>query len=228
MVPCLVLNATEHPLAVVPALRALRLVMEGRANIKEEHPTKKFHSVSLEFPVPTTIVLKTYRQTGAGYHGPAQLNQRNLFVRDNYRCAYCGRHVMELNYDEKKGALEYLTRDHVVPLSRQGEDTWTNVVTACSTCNHTKDDNTPEQILEHVMYYEQRVVDLSMLMEADAGGGPDSGEESDSADVRRELADSARLLKLWQGLMRSVSPREATVFEILQKRQKRLSQERAA
>jgi len=31
-----------------------------------------------------------------------------------------------------------LTRDHVVPISRGGKDVWTNVVTACRSCNNRK------------------------------------------------------------------------------------------
>jgi len=31
-----------------------------------------------------------------------------------------------------------LTRDHVVPTSRTGRDSWDNVVAACKRCNHHK------------------------------------------------------------------------------------------
>jgi 5-methylcytosine-specific restriction endonuclease McrA len=31
-----------------------------------------------------------------------------------------------------------LSRDHIVPVSRGGRDTWTNVVTACKRCNQRK------------------------------------------------------------------------------------------
>ena len=51
-----------------------------------------------------------------------------LFRRDRYICAYCGeRHPKHL-----------LTRDHVVPTSKDGEDRWENCVTACQTCNWGK------------------------------------------------------------------------------------------
>ena len=57
-----------------------------------------------------------------------------LFARDGYRCQYCGRGRRELGYRES------LTRDHVTPLSRGGDNGWTNVVTACSKCNLRKAD----------------------------------------------------------------------------------------
>ena len=60
---------------------------------------------------------------------PALTNPR-LFRRDDHMCLYCGDYL----YDGE------LTRDHVVPVSRGGADTWENVVTACRECNHRKAD----------------------------------------------------------------------------------------
>lgn len=45
-----------------------------------------------------------------------------------------------MKFSEKR-----LTIDHVVPLSKGGKHEWTNVVTACSTCNNKKGDKTPEK-----------------------------------------------------------------------------------
>ena len=139
MLTCVVYNTSHEPLALVEAERGLVLHLEGKALILEELPDKKFRTVSTEYPVPTSIVLKEYRHTGAKYYSAAQLNQRNLFTRDDYTCQYCGRKDYELN---KK---EYLTRDHVLPQSRGGEDNWVNVVTCCSSCNHRKDNQTPKE-----------------------------------------------------------------------------------
>lgn len=51
-----------------------------------------------------------------------------LFERDEGTCLYCG--VVFPKRD--------LTRDHVVPRSRGGKDTWENCVTSCKRCNHHK------------------------------------------------------------------------------------------
>lgn len=139
MLHCVVFNSSHEPLAVVSAEEGLVLTLKGKAIILEELPDRKFRTVREEYPVPTSVVLKEYRRTGAKYYGKAQLNQRNLFVRDDYTCQYCGRHVLEFRPGE------YPTRDHVLPQSRGGRDTWTNVVTSCSSCNHRKDDKTPEE-----------------------------------------------------------------------------------
>ncbi len=58
------------------------------------------------------------------------LTNRRLFRRDNHMCLYCGDYLYDCE----------LTRDHVVPVSRGGPDTWENVVTACRICNHRKAD----------------------------------------------------------------------------------------
>jgi len=49
----------------------------------------------------------------------------NVFLRDRFTCQYCGEPYP--SHD--------LTFDHLVPRSRGGRTIWTNVVTACATCN---------------------------------------------------------------------------------------------
>ena len=70
------------------------------------------------------------------WEGTPALTNPGLFRRDDYICLYCG--------EELPPAM--LTRDHVVPLSAGGRDTWENVVTACQPCNHRKDNHTLEDI----------------------------------------------------------------------------------
>lgn len=63
------------------------------------------------------------------------LTNRALFRRDQNMCLYCG------NYFDNIA----LSRDHLVPLSRGGEDAWTNVVTACKRCNARKGNRLPDE-----------------------------------------------------------------------------------
>jgi len=63
------------------------------------------------------------------------LTNRELFHRDQHMCMYC----VEIFSDGK------LTRDHVIPISQDGADMWTNVITACVKCNQRKGCRTPEQ-----------------------------------------------------------------------------------
>jgi 5-methylcytosine-specific restriction endonuclease McrA len=65
---------------------------------------------------------------------PSLTNQA-LFARDHGLCLYCG---------NRFGKSE-LTRDHVIPASKGGPDDWSNVVTACWSCNVRKGSRTPAQ-----------------------------------------------------------------------------------
>jgi len=81
--------------------------------------------------------------TGAGAHLHAPgLTNPMLFARDRQLCAYCGKRYLARD----------LSRDHVVPVSRGGRDTWTNTVTACRNCNIRKGGQTPEQASMPLLY----------------------------------------------------------------------------
>ena len=62
------------------------------------------------------------------------LCNRTLFQRDGHICLYCGGRFGDAQ----------LSRDHVRPLSRGGQDQWNNVVAACIRCNNYKAGRTPE------------------------------------------------------------------------------------
>ncbi|NNJ98591.1 MAG: HNH endonuclease [Gammaproteobacteria bacterium] len=62
------------------------------------------------------------------YETVPPLTNRELFRRDRHTCMYCLTSLAD----------RHLTRDHVLPLSRGGDDVWTNVVTACRSCNQRK------------------------------------------------------------------------------------------
>ena len=63
------------------------------------------------------------------------LTNTALFARDAFLCLYCG---------QQFGRYQW-TRDHVVPISKGGRDTWENVVSACFHCNSRKGGRTPNQ-----------------------------------------------------------------------------------
>lgn len=129
---CEVLNASYDPLSVVSGRRALVLCLKGKASVVQEHPEYSITSATDIHPIPTQILLKEMVKTRRTTRCTAQLTQRNLFVRDKYTCQYCNRHRSEL----KNG--EFLTRDHIHPQDKGGQDTWTNLITACITCNNKK------------------------------------------------------------------------------------------
>jgi hypothetical protein len=74
-------------------------------------------------------------------HTPTISNPK-LFVRDRHVCAYCGGFF----------AFEELTREHIVPVSRGGVDSWMNCITACRACNGRKADRLPEEAHMSLLY----------------------------------------------------------------------------
>jgi len=66
------------------------------------------------------------------------LTRREVFLRDDHTCQYCGLHTRDL------------TLDHVIPRAKGGKHTWDNLVSACSPCNHRKGQRTVEQARMHL------------------------------------------------------------------------------
>jgi 5-methylcytosine-specific restriction endonuclease McrA len=132
---CLALNASFEPLTLVPARRAVRLVLDQKAEILEVDGEKRFRSERDSFPCPTVIRLVRYVHVPRRFR--RQVTNTFLFARDDYTCQYCGKHRRELR------GRQFLTRDHVLPISHGGDNDWSNVVTACSPCNNRKGNRTP-------------------------------------------------------------------------------------
>jgi 5-methylcytosine-specific restriction endonuclease McrA len=124
----LVLNVTDAPLAVVPARRAVVLVLNEKAEVVRTNGAM-FRSERLALEAPSVVRLRRFVHVPFRPHAP--LTRRAVFARDEGRCQYCG------------GVAENL--DHVVPRSRGGLHVWENVVAACRRCNAKKMDRTPEE-----------------------------------------------------------------------------------
>ncbi len=137
---CLALNASFEPLTMVPVRRALRLVIDRKAEIVEADGAL-VHSERLALPRPAVIRLVKFVHVPRRFR--RQVTNTFLFARDNYRCQFCGRAQPELR------PRECLTRDHLVPLSRGGTNGWSNVLTACSSCNTRKGNLLPEEAGMH-------------------------------------------------------------------------------
>ena len=152
---CLALNSSFEPLTMVPVRRALRLVIEGKAEIVEAEGRDVVRSAHLVLPRPAIIRLVKFVHVPRRFR--RQVTNTFLFARDHYRCQYCHRWQLELR------PRECLTRDHLVPLSRGGSNEWSNVVTACSTCNTRKGNRLPDECGMHPLTHphEPHFVHLS-------------------------------------------------------------------
>jgi 5-methylcytosine-specific restriction endonuclease McrA len=75
-----------------------------------------------------------------------RLTRRNLMLRDEHQCQYCGRrpNVRDLNLD------------HVLPRCRGGGDSWENLVVSCRQCNLRKGRRTPDEAGMRLLRLPQR------------------------------------------------------------------------
>ncbi len=134
---CLALNASYEPLTLVAPRRAIRLVLDQKAEMLEVDEGRYFRSERDSLPCPTVIRLVRFVHVPRRFR--RQVTNTFLFARDDYTCQYCGREKGQLR------GRQFLTRDHVMPVSQGGANGWTNVVTACSPCNSRKGNHTPAQ-----------------------------------------------------------------------------------
>lgn len=93
--------------------------------------------------VPSILAVLGARAVRLNSTVPRLVNEA-LFLRDRYLCCYCGDHFGDNR--------PLLTRDHVMPLSRGGSDSWDNVVTSCRACNQKKDDRLIEECSLQMRY----------------------------------------------------------------------------
>jgi len=155
--PVLVLNRGYAATRVVPVRQAFMLlfrrvaevisVVDGRweqfdltswieiADLQRRYESgdhEWIRTASREVAVPRIIRLQLCNRQ-PDHH--VRLNRRNLYARDGNCCQYCGRRF----------PISELSIDHVMPQSRGGENTWSNLVCACVRCNARKGNRTPRE-----------------------------------------------------------------------------------
>ena len=120
--PVLVLNGNYAPINVCTTRRAMCLILIGKANMVMDG-RGVVRTITRSYPKPSIIrlrhMIKRPRQS-------VKLSKQEIFRRDQFKCQYCGQKSKEL------------TVDHVLPQHMGGESTWSNLVTACTSCNHKK------------------------------------------------------------------------------------------
>jgi hypothetical protein len=112
----LVLNSSYEPINFTNWKRAIVLLLKEKAQVLSSRVIRLLDYVKL--PLSKIMNINPSRSM--------------IYKRDNHTCQYCG-------------ARSKLTIDHVLPRSRGGEDTWENLVVACSSCNTKKG----SMLLEH-------------------------------------------------------------------------------
>ena len=120
------LDSAFKPIEVVSWQEAIVLTWLNKA-YAVEFSNKWVHSATQSFQVPSVIVL--FRYIDEKFF-TLPCTRRNVLLRDENQCQYCAYTFRESD----------LTLDHVVPRSKGGKNTWSNVVAACKGCNQKKRD----------------------------------------------------------------------------------------
>jgi len=141
--PCLALAADFTPEGFLPWRDALTSVISRRAYVVEEYDAS-VASPSRRFKLPAIIAR---RAQSATLYKPAAFTRANVFLaysilspdqrgrprKTAWKCALCG----AIEHD-----MSALTFEHIVPRSRGGLSTWSNIALAHAPCNHRKGSRT--------------------------------------------------------------------------------------
>ena len=127
----LLLNADGQPLSLLPLStiswqNAVKAMFADKVHVIREYEDIFLRSSRLTLNMPSIVMLNTYHRQPT----LAKYTRRNVYIRDDYQCQYCGD-----KFDHND-----LTLDHVIPKSKGGRLGWENTVTACGPCNVAKSD----------------------------------------------------------------------------------------
>jgi len=144
----LIIDAQGQPVRWAHLMRAARYYAAGKVltdlgenlfsmmgGLQEESGLRS------EFITSSIVMIRGRHRIPLG-HAHVGLTKHRLFARDRHVCAYCGEHFAESE----------LTVEHIAPVSRGGQHTWTNVVTACRSCNTRKGNRRPEEAHMPLLY----------------------------------------------------------------------------
>lgn len=141
---CLLLNSDFTPIRILSWKQAMVIDFRHKDNpntpidVIDYHPSNFVNGANDKvYPIPSIIRIKKFFNL---YQKPINFSRKNLFIRDDYSCQYCGRSFPN----------NQLTYDHVVPKSRYKPNlkkctNWTNIVTSCRACNARKGNKTPQE-----------------------------------------------------------------------------------
>jgi 5-methylcytosine-specific restriction endonuclease McrA len=103
--------------------------------------TQESSGLRSEFITSSIVMIRGRHRIPIG-HAHVGLTKHRLFARDRHVCAYCGSQMHDSD----------LTVEHILPVSRGGRHEWTNVVTACRSCNTRKGNRRPEEARMPLLY----------------------------------------------------------------------------
>jgi 5-methylcytosine-specific restriction endonuclease McrA len=125
-----VLNYVGDPVTVVSWQRAMTMIHNGLAEVKEYVEGRMISSPSAQFKFPKVIKLLKRVYVEYRTRTPA-CSKKGVLKRDKWKCVYCDRAAN--------------TVDHIIPRAKGGLSTWENLAACCQPCNNGKGDKSVEE-----------------------------------------------------------------------------------
>ena len=139
----LVLDESFFPIGVISWQRAISLTFLNKGKVVEVYEDVKVRSVTKEYEIPK--IIRIFKKVKIHQIG-LKLNRKNIYKRDNYKCAYCGFTFL----------TNTLSLDHIDPVCQGGQNTWLNLITSCRTCNNKKAGRTPNQAKMKLLFQAKK------------------------------------------------------------------------
>lgn len=150
----LVLNKFYLPINIVTVRRAFAILYKDESEVLDEvdEVVKPFtfnewirysftlngereYVRTIRFRIAVPRVIRLLRCMSIPKY-EVKLTKKSILQRDGHTCQYCG----------KKYQMNKLTIDHIIPRSKGGKTSWTNMVTACVNCNLRKGRRLPWEV----------------------------------------------------------------------------------
>jgi len=128
---CVVLNGDYTYLNTVNWQKAMKLLVKGKATVLKYAESSVTTAEQAIMKIPA--VMKLIKIIRTIYRTKVPFSKKNIMIRDDFTCQYCGTHKNRL------------TIDHVIPSSKGGKSSFENCIAACQDCNNKKGDKLPSE-----------------------------------------------------------------------------------
>lgn len=132
----LLLNSDYSPLGVISWKKAVKLMVKGKVEVVKL-ATRVITNAERTVKMILPSIIKLIKFIRYIYKAKVPFNKRNILIRDNFECQYCGKKIVS-----GVGA----TVDHIIPRSMGGKTTFENCVASCLPCNNRKDNKLPREV----------------------------------------------------------------------------------
>ncbi len=97
----LLLNTTYEPITIISWQRAITLVYLGKSEVLEEY-NREIRCTSTQIKIPAVVRM---RERVRSVKPVVRFSRQNVYLRDNFRCQYCGSNHIDKEFREATSIL---------------------------------------------------------------------------------------------------------------------------